>query len=196
MHKFDVSKMNKLDNPRRRELLPPEEILQKLKLEKGEVFADIGCGIGYFSIPAARIAGETGTVYALDIAPQMLQVVAEKAEQEGLANIKPVQCEEYDFVLPEAAAATVFTCNVLHEVPDQYRFLSEMKRLLKKEGKMVIIDWEKVQSDYGPPIEHRIDKEEVRSRLEKLGFKELTIDSIHGYFYMITARNGKDLQAE
>jgi len=59
-NKFDINNKNKLDNPKRRESLPPYDILKTLGLQEGDIFADIGCGIGYFSIPAADIVGSKG----------------------------------------------------------------------------------------------------------------------------------------
>ena len=88
----------------------------------------------------------------------------------------------------DSAAAIAFTCNVIHEVGDRYRFLNEMKRILTDNGTVVIIDWEKAQSDYGPPVEHRIDKSEISYALAELAFREITADNLNGYFYMITAK--------
>ena len=89
-HKFDINNMHKLDNPRRREVLPPDEILRKLNINKGDIFADIGCGIGYFSLPAAKLVGETGVVYALDIYSDMLKLLEEKVLLDQLANVSPI----------------------------------------------------------------------------------------------------------
>ncbi len=187
-HKFDINNMHKLDNPRRREVLPPDEILRKLNINKGDVFADIGCGIGYFSLPAAKLVGETGVVYALDISSDMLKVLEEKVRLDQLANVRPIISEAYNLPLRDSAAAIAFTCNVIHEVGDRYRFLNEMKRILTDNGTVVIIDWEKAQSDYGPPVEHRIDKSEISYALAELAFREITADNLNGYFYMITAK--------
>ena len=74
-HKFKVSEKQKLDNPERRAFLPPEETLRKLGLQPGEIMADIGCGIGYFTFPAASIVGPNVKVFALDVAPEMLAEV-------------------------------------------------------------------------------------------------------------------------
>lgn len=71
---FDVKNMHKLDNPKRRELLPPDQTLRKLGIKEGEIIADIGCGIGYFTLPASKMVGEKGKIYAMDISAEMLQV--------------------------------------------------------------------------------------------------------------------------
>lgn len=187
-HKFEISNMHKLDNPRRREVLPPDETLRILNINNDDVFVDVGCGIGYFTLPAAKSIGENGEVYAVDISPEMLKVVEEKVQIEKLTNVKLIISEEYSLNLPDTTATIVFTCNVVHEVDDKYRFLSEMKRILKDNGRVVIIDWEKVQSDFGPPVNHRIDKTEIKGILTGLGFREITDDNLNGYFYLITAK--------
>lgn len=61
--KFNVAQRHKLDNPRRREILPPEETLSSFGLPPGAIMADIGCGIGYFTFPAARLLGPEGKVF-------------------------------------------------------------------------------------------------------------------------------------
>ena len=71
-HKFNPASMHKLDNSGRREMLPPEKVLLLTGLKEGDIFLDIGAGIGYFAIPAAEITGESGKVIAADISPEML----------------------------------------------------------------------------------------------------------------------------
>ena len=77
-HKFSAKDKSKLDNPERRKILPPPITLEKLYLQKGDIVADVGCGIGYFNIPAAVIVGEMGKVYAIDISEEMLREVQER----------------------------------------------------------------------------------------------------------------------
>lgn len=72
-HKFDVNNKNKLDNPRRREMLPVNKILDEIGLKAEDNLADIGCGIGYFSFPAADVIGSNGLVYALDVKEEMIE---------------------------------------------------------------------------------------------------------------------------
>ena len=81
-HKFDAKNKHKLDNEKRRELLPPEQTLINLGLHEGDVMADIGCGIGYFTIPASKIVGDSGKIFAMDILPEMLQDVGIKIKEQ------------------------------------------------------------------------------------------------------------------
>ncbi|MGE5629493.1 MAG: class I SAM-dependent methyltransferase [Caulobacteraceae bacterium] len=129
MHKFDANNRNKLDNPKRREFLPPYEILKKLGLQEGDIIADIGCGIGYFSIPAADIVGLKGIVYAMDIELEMIEETERRAEGNVMANIRSIVTDEYDLKVGDSTVSFAFACLVLHEVEDRARFTNEAKRI-------------------------------------------------------------------
>ena len=83
-HKFDAKSKHKLDNHQRRELLPPERTLLLMGLREGDVMADIGCGIGYFTVPAADIVGNSGKVYGLDVSEEMLGDVEKIIEEKNI----------------------------------------------------------------------------------------------------------------
>jgi ubiquinone/menaquinone biosynthesis C-methylase UbiE len=184
-HKFEVTKKNKLDNPQRRMMLPPEETLRKLGLEEGAIMADIGCGIGYFTIPAGQIIGMKGKVYALDIAGEMLQEVDEAKKRNNLTNIETVKVAEYDLKLETALVSFAFTCNVLHEIDDLDRFCGEIKRIMADKGRLAVVEWEKKVSNLGPPIEHRLDKAELIELFKKHQFELLDCQNIRGEHYSV-----------
>ena len=121
-HKFDAKNKHKLDNEKRRELLPPEETLIKLGLHKGDIIADIGCGIGYFTIPASKIVGESGKVFAMDILPEMLQDVGEKIKDNNISNIEIILTEENDLKLEDNKITIAFISTVLHEADEKKTF--------------------------------------------------------------------------
>ena len=98
-HKFNVKEMHKLDSFERRKILPPEEILIKAGLKIKDIFLDIGCGIGYFSIPASRIIGIEGKVFALDTSSEMLEELKRRIYKKNIKNIIPIFSEPYRFPL-------------------------------------------------------------------------------------------------
>lgn len=187
MHKFDVNQRNKLDNPKRREFLPPYEILKKLGLQEGDIIADIGCGIGYFSIPAADIVGSKGIVYAMDIELEMIEETERRAVGNGMANIRPIVTAEYDLKVGDSTVSFAFACLVLHEVEDRVRFIREIKRILKGNGKIVIVEWIKKESDWGPPADHRLENGYVTQVLQDCGFKNVSTTDINEYFFAVMA---------
>lgn len=186
-HKFEEKNMNKLDNPRRREILPPKETLLKLGLSKGDTVADIGCGIGYFTFPAAEIVDVDGKVYALDTSKKMLDEVRKNITEKDINNIEAVKTAKNSFMIKDGIITFALIVNVLHEIDEKESFADEVIRIIKDEGKIVIIEWIKKQTDFGPAIDHRIDEEEVKKLLIEKDFKNVECQYIGEYFYVITA---------
>lgn len=168
-HKFNPNNKKKLDNEWRRENLPPVETLEKLGLKPDDVFADIGCGIGYFTIPAAKLIGNN-SAYALDTSPEMLAEVELRGKAEGLNNIKIVKTEELDLMIPDESVSFGLMVNVIHEIVDKNQFLEESSRIIKPGGKLAIIDWEKGETEMGPPVDHRIGSDELTAMLKEIDF--------------------------
>lgn len=185
-HKFDVKKKHKLDNAERRKILPPFEILTGIELREGDVMADIGCGIGYFTFPASEIVGKSGKVFAMDISSEMLEEVNKKVEENNVSNIVTVQTEENDFKVLAKTATIAFISNVLHETEDKEKFLDEVYKILKNNGRIAIIEWEKVESEFGPPTEHRLCEEYVQDLLKAKGFRNINTKKVGEHFYTVT----------
>lgn len=186
MHKFNLVNKSKLDNEWRREVLPPTKVLESLGLEQNDTVADMGCGIGYFTIPAAELTVQN-KVYALDISEEMLAEAERMARISDVKNIVTVQTEEYDFKLPDAGVSFGLLVNVIHEVDNKERLLAEASRILKIGGKLAIVEWDKTQTEFGPPIEHRISREEVKRLLNNACFEIIREQDFNGIFYGITA---------
>lgn len=116
----------------------PTEFLEKLGLEHGHRVLDFGCGIGSYSIPAAKIVGEKGVVYALDIHPMAVERVKKRMMKAGLENIVTIQSgletglmdESLDFVL----LIDVFTW-----IKDKHELLAELYRVIKPTGRFVML---------------------------------------------------------
>jgi FkbM family methyltransferase len=186
-HKFDAKNKHKLDNENRRELLPPEETLIKLGLHEGDVMADIGCGIGYFTIPASKIVGDNGKVFAMDILPEMLQDVGKKIKDNNISNIEIILTEENDLKLEDNKVTFAFISTVLHEADEKENFLNEIKRIISPKGRIAIVEWQKINSEFGPPIEHRLDKVDLIKILDTVGFSNISTIDIGENFYGLIA---------
>lgn len=187
-HKFDAKNKHKLDNEQRRNLLPPEQTLINLGLEEGDIMADIGCGIGYFTIPASKIVGESGKIFAMDILSEMLEDVELKISENNISNIEMVLTEENNLKLEDNKATFAFISLVLHEANEKEDFLSEVKRIIAPEGKIAIVEWEKVDSEFGPHIDHRLDKMDLIKILDTFGFNNISTIDIGENFYGIVAQ--------
>jgi len=188
-HKFNVKDMQKLDSPERRKILPPEETLIKIGLNKNQIFIDIGCGIGYFSIPASKIVGHEGKVFALDTSKEMIEELRIRILKNKITNIDTIISDPYHFHIDSNTGTFCFMANVLHEVEDKISFLKETNRVLKKDGTLCIVEWQKKITERGPPIEERISESEIKELMDKTNFKMTNSHSLgENFIYYISKK--------
>ncbi|MDO8725220.1 MAG: class I SAM-dependent methyltransferase [Candidatus Methanoperedens sp.] len=181
-HKFDAKKAEILDSADRRRFLNPDSILKKAGLSRDTIFADLGCGSGYFAIPSSLIVKK---VYAIDVQEGMLDIVREKIRVKKLTNIETFLSKESSILLPDNSVDVLFMANVFHELDDRGGILKEAKRILSGRGRMIIIDWKKMEMEMGPPIEERISEDEVISICEDGDFRILERLEAGAYNYML-----------
>ncbi len=185
-HKFDAKKAEILDSADRREFLNPDSILKKAAFDGDTVLADLGCGSGYFTIPASFFVKK---VYALDVQQEMLDILREKIRKEKIKNIETILSGEVSIPLPDRSVDVLFMANVFHELDDRGGILKEAKRILSGRGRMIIIDWKKMEMDFGPPVGERLTAEEVVSICEDTGFRILERLEAGQYNYMLVFGN-------
>lgn len=165
--RFNPKKANLLMSTDRKELLPPDKIIGHLDIRSNDIIADLGAGNGYFSIPMAK---KSKAVYAVDIEPKMLDMLKGNAKQEQLENIRYVESDLDEIQLDDDSVNKAMISLVLHEIPDTDKTLDEIKRILKTRGQILVIEWEAVQTESGPPLHHRIASKEMITILERNGF--------------------------
>ena len=108
-------------------------------VQEGQTFLDYGCGTGSFTIPAAKIIGTKGKVYALDYLPPQLKIIDEQSRKEGLTNIETILSDSKTG-LPDECIDVIWMCDVLHEIKEKRAVLEELHRVLKNEGVLAIYD--------------------------------------------------------
>ncbi len=106
---------------------------------EGQYLLDYGCGTGCFTIPAARMVGVEGKVYALDCFPRQLKIVEKRASKAGLTNIETILSDS-ETGLPDECIDIVWACDVFHEVAQKRLVLEELHRVLRSEGTLAIYD--------------------------------------------------------
>jgi len=185
-HKFEFKQKHKLISEKRKKILPAKKTLLDIGLKKGDIFADIGCGIGYFSLPASEIVKKRGKVYAMDISMDMLGEIKKKIDDKHINNIELVKTDEDNLVISDSIIDVAFASTVLHEVDDLSSILNEIKRIMANSGKFIIIEWNEVKKDLGPPIEHRISSDELSNKLRETGFHSIKVEDMNEYFYIVT----------
>ena len=116
----------------------PQERLANAGLGRGQVVLDYGCGIGSYALPAARIVGDKGRVYALDIHPLAIRAVGRRAMEGGLSNITTIHSDR-ETGLSDESVDVILLYDVLHSVPDKGALLRELHRILKPGGLLSVL---------------------------------------------------------
>ncbi|MBY7142488.1 class I SAM-dependent methyltransferase [Virgibacillus sp. NKC19-3] len=166
--RFDPKNADKLMSEKRKAELQPEKIIDYLDVNEYDTVADLGAGPGLFSLPLARLTDND--VYAVDIEPEMLERLKENAEAANIQNIKPIVSDLENINLADHSVARVLNTFVIHEVTDLSRAMDEIKRILKPGGYLLLVDWEAVETESGPPLEIRIPSKEMDNVLQENGF--------------------------
>lgn len=178
-------KVERLDDPVRMNALPPETILDALPIASADIVLDLGAGSGYLTIPAAERTG--GTVYALDLDAQILDVIASKAAKKGLKNIELLQSDIESIPLSSNSIDIVMAALVLHEVDSPQKAVSEISRLLKTGGCFLCIDYE-TEEESGPPMHMRISSTEMADMLIASGLRVKETQHTIRSLYVMTAQ--------
>lgn len=171
----------------------PEGILDRLMIAEGSSYnlVEFGCGYGTFSLPAAKRT--CGLVTALDIEPEMVELVAKRAEAAGLSNVRS---QLRDFVeqgtgVPEGSQGYAMVFNLLH-IEDPLALLRESYRTLQPGGILSVIHWRRdIETPRGPPLAIRPKPEQCAAWLLETGFERVahvTLGSSAPYHYGLTAR--------
>jgi ubiquinone/menaquinone biosynthesis C-methylase UbiE len=112
----------------------PYIILNAAGLKAGQKVLEVGCGPGFFTIPATKIVGEKGSVYALDINPVAVEAVRRKIEEKGLKNVTVMLAGASETGLPNESFDVAFLFGVIHSLDDIDAVMREMHRVLKMKG--------------------------------------------------------------
>lgn len=127
------------DNPLRRLVQKPEKILEGL-VGCGDHCMDLGCGIGYFTIPMARMVGPSGSVTAVDLQPEMLEGVKRRAGRNDLLSRIRLHVSTPFSLQMNEAFDFILAFWMLHEVPDQFGMLREIHALLATGGRFLLVE--------------------------------------------------------
>lgn len=167
-------------------LLNPQVLLGKLGLNIGMKFADLGCGgVAHFVLPAARIVGQSGRVFAVDVLQTVLQSVESKARLENLMNIQYVWADLEVLGSSNIADGSVDVAilkNVLFQSHKHDAVLAEAARIMKPAGRLLVVDWKNPGSPFGPPRNIRVKKEDVVAFAQTFHLKEI-LDFDAGQFH-------------
>jgi predicted methyltransferase len=161
-----------LERASRDEEQRPDEVIRTMGLADGDTVADIGCGTGYFSRPMARAVAPTGRVYAVDIQSQMLRLLEERLEDEGLTNVEPVLGTNDDPNLPAESVDWILLVDVYHEFQQPKAMLAKMREALKPDGRVALLEYRlEGLSAVHIKADHRMSPEQVLREWQPAGFR-------------------------
>jgi cyclopropane fatty-acyl-phospholipid synthase-like methyltransferase len=147
-------------------------LLETLKVEPGTTICDMGCGNGFYTLQLARLTGEEGTVYAVDIQPEMLDLLRERAGEAGIENIEPTLGTVVDPKLPAGSIDLILCVDVYHEMSHPEQMLAAMRTALEPDGRLVLVEFRAEDPDVPIKPLHKMSKEQVLEELVANGFRQ------------------------
>lgn len=177
------------ESPERDAWQKPDAVVDLVGLGAAQTLADIGSGTGYFAVRFARKAPQ-GRVYGVDIEPDMVRYMTERGRREQLANFTPVLASLDDARLP-APVDVVFLCDTYHHIEQRTAYFQKIVPSLKPGGRVVIVDFKKIETPVGPRLEHRVTPAQVDTELAPAGLRRTHLDEqTLPYQYILTYERG------
>ena len=162
-------KIEKYESKARLEELSPVDTLRRVGFKEDMVLCDIGAGTGIFSIPASEISSKD--IYALEKSDSMIEILKNRKADKGIKNLKIKKVKSDILPMEDNICDIVILITVLHHIENKEFMASEIKRILKKKGKLLIIEFHKRETTMGPPVEIRISQEELERFSNENEFK-------------------------
>lgn len=174
--KFNIEKLERLNDPGRFETLPPEVFWQALGAPSGAcALVEIGAGTGMFAAAFAAIAPQA-VIYAVDTMQEMLDWMRANRPEVADRRIVPVKAEETRVPLDDGIADAVYMINLHHELADPAATYAEAFRLLESGGRLLVVDWADCDTPKGPPRDVRVSASALAGFLEGAGFVCVVVD--------------------
>lgn len=177
-HAFDdVDRwVERFEDPEREAWQKPSELLLFLSVFEGQTVVDLGAGTGYMVPGLSAAVGETGSVYAVDVEPKMVEHLRNR-EDYPFDNVRPVLAAPDDPRLPEGEADLIFVLNTWHHIDDRLDYVKKLERALADGGRIAIVDWHEGELPQGPPPGHKLSREAVIAEMGRAGWA-LTAESV------------------
>jgi ubiquinone/menaquinone biosynthesis C-methylase UbiE len=154
----------------------PDVALDVLKIPKGAWVADIGAGSGFITERLSARVGPTGRVFANDVQPQMLQILARRLAQRNITNVTLVQGTVDDPKLDPGSVDLAIMVDVYHELSQPQAILKHLRAALKPGGRLVLLEYRKEDPTIPIKFEHKMSIAEAKMELEAEGFTLAKVD--------------------
>ena len=178
----------RLEDPARGAWQKPDEVVASLGLRPGDTACDVGAGPGYFTLRLARAVGPDGRVLAVDVEPKMVETLRDRLASAKLANVTPILSLPEDPLLPAGACDVVLVVDTYHHFPDGVDYLRRLARTLKRDGRIVNVDYHKRETPVGPPLHHRVSREDFLEAAGRAGLVLVEEKTLLPYQYLLVLR--------
>jgi len=184
-HVFDPEHVAVLEAENRRAWQNPEEILNAVEIKPHFVAADLGCGSGYFTVPLAR---KVKRIYGIDVQREMLGFLEDKMRRLKIKNIEPLLSKPDEIPLEGESVDLLISVNTLHEFGDREKMIKEMWRVVKKGGRLLIVDFKREETGFGPPVSIRVSKARAVKLFEEKGFRLSRVKELPYHYLLVFAK--------
>ncbi|HEY3317827.1 MAG TPA: class I SAM-dependent methyltransferase [Coriobacteriia bacterium] len=187
-HKFDPANAERLNDPKRLEMLLPDLLWEALASPSPRIAVDIGAGTGLVTAAFARLAPDA-RFYAVDVSEQMLDFMRSHLPSDVAGRIEPVLSAEVEVPLPAGSADLVTMIGVYHELDDPEATVREARRLLGEGGRLLVVDWKKGAAGpgFGPSDASRVAAGEIADAMRDAGLHEVQTHDVLEHFSVVTA---------
>ena len=151
----------------------PQLVIDALEIKPGQTIADLGAGSGYYSFRIAPLVGPAGKVLAIDIEPQMLDVIAQRASREHVANIATVRSSARDPNLASHSVDLLFMVDVYHELEYPYEVMTRVREALKPGGRVALVEYRAEDPAVMIKAVHKMSEAQVRREMQAAGFRHV-----------------------
>lgn len=162
-----------LERPEREKEEQPTKLLDALQLKPDEIVADVGAGSGYLTFRLAEKLTGKGKVLAVDIQPEMLALIRQKAKAQGVANVEPVMGTVSDPKLPAAGVDTILMVDVYHEFSHPFEMTEAMVKALKPGGRLVFVEFRLEDEDVPIKLVHKMSEKQVLKEMTPFPLKHV-----------------------
>jgi len=144
---------------------------EELRLKPGMKVCDMGAGNGYHTLPMGEAVGETGVVYAVDVQPEMIEMLKQRIAEKNLTNIKPIVGLYHDPKLEPNTCDLILLVDVYHEFSHPIEMLAGMREALKPGGQLVLVEFRAEDDSVPIKPEHKMTKAQITKELNANGYQ-------------------------
>ncbi len=175
-----------LERPEREEEEKPTKLLELFELKSGQHIADIGVGSGYHTRRIAPIVGTSGRVYAVDIQPEMLTILKQNLDAEGITNVTPILGEIEDTNLSADQIDMAFMVDVYHECSHPYEMMSSIVSALRPGGRVFLLEYRAEDPTVPIKLLHKMTQAQAKKEMALVGLEwEKTLDDLPWQHFMV-----------